>query len=155
MLSVGVRTPEERHYRFQYRRQANRIDSYLKHTLTNSFTESKINICLSQTTGLRSPWLTVAACSFPYGQTKISNKFISYFSKLSTQLRHSKILETLPFCWFIPWCLAFLERKVCEGQSLEECPVSWQFIQTACLGWWALLVDEVGPRALAGKQGKV
>lgn len=88
--------------------------------------------------------------------TKTSKKYTLYFSRLSTLLQHFDIPETLPLCWFIPWCRAFLERKVCEGQSLEECPVSWQFVQTVCLGlvWWVLLFDAVGPRALAEKHGK-
>lgn len=86
----------------------------------------------------------------------MSKIYDSYFSRLSILLWHFKIPEILPFCWFIPGYWGFLERRVCEGQSLEECPVSWQCEQTACLGlvWWALLVDAVGPRPLAGKKAR-
>lgn len=67
----------------------------------------------------------------------------------------------IPLCGFIPRCRALREPEICDGQSLEECPVWWQYMQALCLAspslellCWTLLEEALDPRPLAGEHIK-
>lgn len=142
VLETGLPTQDNNYPNIQ----DNHFDEITDTVLTTIFQ------CLLASTCKYNCWLLISTSS---------NKICFRIHRLTRNKNKKGSSAGIPLWGFIPRCRALREPETCDGQSLEECPVWWQYMQAPCLAspclellCWTLLAGAEDPRPLAGEHIK-